>query len=78
MSDQQIVETRNIPTKDGQILEVQMTQKFIDRVRQHFGLLSSQPLDDDQVRMYVWGAFNTAVSRAEREVTEHVEPASNP
>ena len=70
MSDAAIVETRNIPTKDGQTLEVQMTQKFIDHLRQHFGLFGDQRLEDDHVRVYVLGAVSTAVQKAEREVKD--------
>lgn len=66
----QIVETRRISVQGDQFLEVQMTQQFIDRVKQHFGLFGNQPLDDDQIRMYVWGAFNTAVTNAEQG-TDH-------
>lgn len=68
MNELAIVETRNIVVQDGQTLEVQMTQQFITKLRQHFGLLSTQPLEDDHVRMYVWGAVNTAVSKAELEI----------
>jgi len=64
-----IIETRKIQTPDG-VLEVQMTQQFIDRAKQHFGLLASQSLEDDHVRMYVWGAVNTAVDKAEWEMNQ--------
>lgn len=67
MNEQKIVETRRISTPEG-ILEVEMTQEFIDRVRQHFGLFGNQSLENDHVRMYVWGAVNTAVTKAEREL----------
>lgn len=68
-----IVETRVIQVQDGQ-LEVQMTQLFIDRLRQHFGLFGTQPIDDDHVRMYVWGTVNTAVDKAEREMKDAKPP----
>jgi hypothetical protein len=73
MSDPQIVEVRRIPVQDGQELEVSMTQAFIDRLRQHFGLFGDQQLDDEQVKLYVWGAVNTAVTKAEHEVTQDVK-----
>lgn len=47
-----------------------MTQAFIDRVRQRFGLLQDQAVDDEHVRLYVWGAVNTAVNKAERETDD--------
>lgn len=69
MSEKKIVETRKISTPEG-ILEVEMTQEFIDRARQHFGLFGDQQLENDHVRMYVWGAVNTAVTKAERELED--------
>jgi hypothetical protein len=66
----QVVEVRKIRTRDGSVLEVSLTQKFIDVLRQHFGLLESQPVEDDHVRMYVFGAVNTAVNRAEKELSD--------
>lgn len=59
-----VIETRSIPVGDG-TLEVQMTQAFIDKIRQHFGLLDVEKIDDDHVRMYLWGAVSSAVNKAE-------------
>jgi hypothetical protein len=78
MADIPIVETRSIPVQDGQTLEVQMTQPFIDRLRQHFGLFGDQRLEDEQVKLYVWGAVNTAVAKVEHEITEVAQPAAVP
>jgi hypothetical protein len=61
-----IVETRKIKLPQGDFLTIEMTQSFIDRIKQHFGLLETQVLEDDHVRMYVWGAFNTAVTKSEQ------------
>lgn len=69
MSEQKIVETRKISTPEG-TLEIEMTQGFIDRVKQHFGLFGNQPLEDDHVRRYVWRAVDSAVSKAERELED--------
>ncbi len=62
-----IVETRNITLPQGGTLEVTMTQEFIDKLRQHFGLFGDQPIEDDQIRMFVWGAFNGAIDKAENQ-----------
>jgi hypothetical protein len=70
MSSDQFVETRFIPLPQGGDLEVQMSQQFIDRVKQHYGLKADQTLDDDHVRMYVWGAATNAVDKAERNAGE--------
>lgn len=70
ISADKIIETRHIKLPKGEVLTIEMTQPFIDRVRQHFGLIEAQQLDDDYVRMYVWGAVNTAVDRAEWEINK--------
>lgn len=70
MSDSTIIETRKIPVKDGQVLEVEMTQKFIDHLREHFSLSKGQRLEDEHVKMYVWGAVNSAVDKAALEVKQ--------
>jgi len=77
LDPKKVVETRNIILPQGGVLEVQMTQEFIDKLRQHFGLFGDQPLDDDHVRMYVWGATNTAVNKAEQESKERAKPEGN-
>ncbi len=69
MKPDDVVETRKIPTRDG-VLEIQMTQAFIDKVKQHFGIFGHMELEDEHVRMYVYGAVNTAVGKAEREAQD--------
>ena len=72
----EIVETRRIVARDGNTLEIEMSQKFIDHLRAHFGLFGDQPLEDDHIRMYVWGAVNTAVTKAEQELKD-AKPAGD-
>ena len=62
-----IVIIRNIELPQGGSLEVQLTQLGIDKMRQHFGLFGDQPLEDDHIRMYLWGTLDHAVGKAERE-----------
>jgi hypothetical protein len=69
-------EVRRIVLPQGGVLEVQMTEKFIAVLRQHYGLFGDQPLDDDHVRMYVWGSLNGAVNKAEREIKD-AKPAAD-
>ena len=66
--DTVVVEVRRIPVQGGQVLEVDMTERFIAQVRKHFDLSDEQPLEDDHVRMYVFGAFDNAVTKAEKDV----------
>jgi hypothetical protein len=70
MDTPKIVETRHIKLPQGGVLDVELTQDGIDRLKQHFGVFGDQPLDDDHVRMYVYGALDNAVSKAEREMKD--------
>lgn len=63
-----IVEVRKIPVQGGQVLEVSLTPEFVAILRKHFDLSEGQLLEDDHIRMYVWGAFNNAVGKAEKDV----------
>jgi hypothetical protein len=72
-----IVETRSIMLPQGMVLEVQMTQKFIDELKQHFCVSDDQPLHEDQVRAYVLEAVENAVVAAEREVKDVAKPKGN-
>jgi hypothetical protein len=68
MNEPAFVDVRKIPVRDGDVLEISMTQEFIDLLRRHFELSSDQPVIDDHVRMYLFGAVGGAVDRAEREM----------
>lgn len=59
-------EKKSIPLPKGGTLEVEVTEKFLEVVRAHFGVPTYQDVTDDQVRMYVWGAFKNAIDKAER------------
>jgi hypothetical protein len=65
---QPIIETRVISLPRGGELEVGMTQGLIDRIRYQFGLSPDQKIEDDHVRMFVWGSVNSAVDKAELEM----------
>ncbi len=58
-----IIETRTIETRAGALV-IEMTQSFVDRVRSHFNVGPEVPLADDHLKMYVWGAVNSAVTKA--------------
>jgi len=59
------MEIRFIKLPKGETLEIQMSPEFLDKLRLHYGLASDQHVDDDHVRMFVCGAVNTAVDKAE-------------
>lgn len=65
-----ITDTRTIKLANGQVLTVEMTDAFADRVRQRYGLLADSELTNGHVQEYVLGAVEGAVARAEREVTD--------
>lgn len=58
-------EVRKIQLPKGGVLEVQLSKEFIERVKLHFGLDKHAPVDDDHVRMFIFGAFKTAIDKAE-------------
>jgi hypothetical protein len=59
------METRSIKLPVGGTLEVEMSEAFIDRIKKQFGLMDDERVTDDMVRMFVWGAVNTAVNKVE-------------
>lgn len=61
-----IVETRLVPLLDGSTLTFEMTQPFIDTLRQHFGLFAHERVEDEHLRMYLHGAVDGAVKKVER------------
>ena len=60
-------ETRLISLPQGGTLEVSMTDQFKIAVRNHFSLEPDVCLDDDHIRMYIFGAVKTAIDKAEEE-----------
>jgi hypothetical protein len=60
------MQTRSITLPNKQTLEVQLTPPFLDRVADQFGILSSE-VSDDHIRMFIFGAFKSAIDKAENE-----------
>lgn len=60
--------TRLIPLPKGGTLELTVMPGFYERVRLHFGLATGAPIDDDHLRMFIFGAFKGAVDKAEEEI----------
>ncbi len=58
---------KNIQLPRGGILEVDVTPKFLDVVRSHFCIPVDHGVDDDHIRMYVWGAFKNAIDKVESD-----------
>jgi len=67
-------EIRNIPLPKGGTLELEVMPGFYERVRVHFGLAPDAPVDDDHLRMFVFGALKTAVDKAEEEMQHGGQP----
>jgi hypothetical protein len=61
--------TKSIALPRGGSLDVDLTPKFLDVVRNHFNLSHVLDVNDDHIRMYIWGAFKNAVDKAERGET---------
>jgi hypothetical protein len=60
-------EVRLIKLPKGETLEVTIFPGFYERVRSHFGLLPNAYVDDDHLRMFVFGSFKTAIDKVEEE-----------
>jgi hypothetical protein len=65
-----VAETRAIKLANGDTLEVQMTEGFVNRVKQHFALFGDQVVEDAHVKQYLFDVASTAVDKAERELNE--------
>ena len=61
------IRTIKLPGDRG-ILEVTMTPQFITELRKRFMLADDQPVEDDHIRMFVWGAVKNAIDKAEAGV----------
>jgi hypothetical protein len=58
---------KNIALPKGEVLQVDMSDRFFDVVKEHFALSSIDEVNDDHIRMYVWGALKNAIDKAEKE-----------
>ncbi len=60
-------EIRTIQLKNNSILEVSMTQQFIDKMKEKFDIKDDKDITDDMVRLFVYSSVDTAVSKAEKQ-----------
>ena len=58
-------ETRTIELPGGDMLEVQMTEIFIDKLVLYYGLDSKDDLTDNHVRLFMWGSLNSLAKKKE-------------
>lgn len=62
-----MLEKKLVTLPKGGTLELEIWPGFMDKVRQHFLLSSDQEPTDEQLRMFVYGAFKGAIDKAEKE-----------
>lgn len=55
---------KHIQLPKGGILEVDVTQKFLDVLKEHFSLTAAEDVTDDHVRMFIWGSFKNAIEKS--------------
>ena len=60
-----LTETRKITTPKGSILEINMSDEFLQKVRKHFSLSDTDPISDYHLRMFIFGSVKTAIDKAE-------------
>lgn len=54
-----------IKLPNGTTLEVTMYPGFLEKLQEHFKLQSASEVDDDHIRMYIYGAFKGAIDKQE-------------
>jgi hypothetical protein len=64
MQDNQLIETRYVKLSQGNVLEVQLTQRLLDAIKMQFGI-NDDHVSDDHVRMFMWGSIKSALDKAE-------------
>lgn len=63
-------EKRSIKLPKGEVLEVELTEAFLERVRLQFNLSQTQKVEDDHIRMFFFGAVKNAIDAAEQEIKQ--------
>lgn len=61
----QTQDVKFIKLPSGETLEVTIYPGFLEKVAGHFGLDSATSVEDDHIRMYIYGAFKGAIDRQE-------------
>lgn len=60
-----MLEVRKIVLRDGSVLEIEMSQTFVEHVRKQFMLNETQSVEDEHIRMYFYGAVDNALKKVE-------------
>jgi hypothetical protein len=55
----------NVDLPKGGTLELELTDKFLQVVRDQFMLQTISEVKEEHIRMYIWGAFKNALDKAE-------------
>ncbi len=67
--DMAMKETRIVRLPKGGELEFTVMPGFYERVRAHFGLAPGAVVEDDHLRMFVFGSLKNAVDKVEGATT---------
>lgn len=62
------MEKRNIELPNGQVLEIEMTERFCEAIRFEYKMEPFARVSDEQVKTFIYGAMKNAVDKAEREL----------
>jgi hypothetical protein len=57
---------KSITLPRGGTLEVDVTPQFLEIVQKRFMLSNLSSVNDEHIRMYIWGAFKNAIDKAEK------------
>jgi len=58
-------EIKFIKLPNGNTLEVTIYPRFLEKVASYFDLKESSLVDDEHIKMYIWGAFKAAIDKSQ-------------
>ena len=62
------MEKKIIELPKGGDLEVEYTPEFYQKVKDHFNLSENEAIDDEHIRLFIYGACKKAIDKAEQEL----------
>jgi hypothetical protein len=62
------MEKRNVKLPNGNILEIEATERFYEAIRFEYNLDENVEITDDHIRLFVHGTMTNAVDKAAKEV----------
>ena len=58
-----VIDKRTIMLPKGGELEVELSDKFVQAIKRQFDISDDQQVEDDHIRMYIYGAVKGAIDK---------------